>query len=227
MKKLSLILYLLFSTVSVFAGKHIIKVENYPNETSNGVLGLYKEAKCTLKIKVLNDGVGWVKNFDVKVEGADTLSWVGDSLLTLIPKSPNVIISVTKGKKSLGEVKLKTRLVPFPDVLLFARGNRVEREISYTKLRGLKLKLLVQDEGFKLVCPEGTKFNPVNATFVVKRDGRIVATGKWKSFGKYLQKIKPGDNLYVRVDKIKRLKWNRVSYFMKYSAPQVIHLSVI
>lgn len=219
----SLLLFTFFLSINiVFAQKYIVQIELHSQKTN--MVTLYENTLTTVIIKVADQEKGWIQNYDVRLEGAELISWEGDSLLKFIPKENKVQFHIEKNQKELTKVSLSVRKIPFPNVYLKTGNKRLRSTISVTSLSRLRVEY--ETRNYRYLYPKDARFRLNECTFFVKQGTVKKLGGDWKDFNRYLNQLKIGDVLVIEVKSFKRKMWNGKIEIINKNQAEIFELEI-
>lgn len=222
MKKYILIITFFLSINIVFAQKYIVQIELHSQKTN--MVTLYQNTLTAVIIKVAEQEKGWIQNYDVRLEGAELISWEGDSLLKFIPKENKVQFHIDKNQKELTKASLSVRRIPFPTVYLKTGNKRLRSTISVTSLSRLKIEY--ETPNYRYLYPKDARFKLNECTFFVKKGDVKKLGGDWKDFNNYFNQLKKGDILVIEVKNFKRKMWNGKIEIIEKDQSEILALEI-
>ncbi|MDN4166148.1 gliding motility protein GldM [Cytophagales bacterium LB-30] len=190
------------NNIEYFVTKPVIQIQ------SASVSALYLNCGNELNVQVPALGAAYDPSF--QTTGGTNEKGAKKGLVTIVPNSKEVKLSVYNGGNLLGTETFKVRPIPKPEITVTAGGKPVNEKMgeSITKLRRLEIKA-VPDEGFASFLPKDAQYRVTEAEVTLARGSRPVAgpmkvTNEVADLSSFQGPAKPGDRIVVEIKDVKR-----------------------
>jgi gliding motility-associated protein GldM len=174
---------------------------------SASVSALYKNCGNELNVQVPALGSTYQPTF--KASGADVINGAKKGLVTLVPNSPNVKLSVYSGGNLIGDQDFKVRLIPKPEIIASSNGKPVDTKVGVNagSLRSVQMQAK-PDESFKNFLPSDARYKITEWNAILVRGKRPVKTKNFATengdFSDINSSSQPGDRVVIEVKTVKR-----------------------
>jgi len=174
---------------------------------SASVSALYKNCGNELNVQVPALGSTYQPTF--KASGADVIPGGKKGLVTLVPNSPNVKLSVYSSGNLIGDQDFKVRLIPKPEITMTSGGKAVDTKVGVASgsLRSINVEAK-PDESFKNFLPNDARYKITEWNAILVRGKRPVKTKNFSSqlgdFNDINSASQAGDRIVVEVKSVKR-----------------------
>ena len=177
---------------------------------SAAVQALYLNCGNELQVDVPALGNTYDPSFSAK--GGDAIKGKKKGLVTVIPNSKKVALSVSSGGNMIGTEKFSVRRVPKPDIKVLSRGRPVDMKqgVSAATMRSLTLAA-IPDEDFKTMLPKDARYRVTGYVVTLARGKRAVGTKRVSrpkvGLSDLIRKARPGDRLVVELKEVQRMNF--------------------
>jgi len=177
---------------------------------SAAVQALYLNCGNELTVDVPALGVSYDPSF--KAEGAETVAGQKKGIVTVIPSTNKVDLSVYSSGDFIGKESFGVRRVPKPDLVMFSGGRAVDLKqgASAATMRDLEVRAIA-DEDFRNMLPKDSQYRVNNYVVTLARGRRAVTTqnidGPKANLTSIASQAKPGDRLVVEVKEVLRMNF--------------------
>lgn len=185
---------------------------------SASVQALY--LNCGNFLNINCPALGTEYNPSFRATGGSASAGAKKGEVTVVPTTPNVVLSVSSGGVKIDDLKFKVRKIPKPEIVALA-GNKPVNEKKGVRApgpRSIKMKA-IPDESFKAFLPKDARYKVTKWEATLVRGKRPVdkktftsGTGNLSSFA---SKAKPGDRILIEVKQVKRLNFKNQSETVK------------
>jgi len=193
------------STIEYFVAKPVIQVQ------SQSVSALYLGCGNELNVQVPALGTNYNPAF--AATGGQAIKGPKKGLVTVVPNSANVKLTVRSNGDLIGTEDFKVRRVPLPKMEVRSRGRElnVKKGESISRLRSIEIKA-VPDEGFKQFLPKDARYRVTKWEVTLARGSRPVGSPKTissesASLADFSSRARPGDRLVVEVKQVQRMNF--------------------
>jgi gliding motility-associated protein GldM len=167
--------------------------------------------KCANKIQTNSPGLGSLFKPTFSGSGAEFIPG-GGGLVTVVPNSAKVLLTVNNDGVKLEDFPFKVRRVPKPDVQVLANNSPVTENI---KKRGIKASSLrkinvaaIADEDFKNNNPDDANFRVSSYDIYLasgtRPKGSMKGVSGSQDIGQLAQQAEAGDRYLIQVNKVQR-----------------------
>ncbi len=180
---------------------------------SASVSALYKNCGNELNVQVPALGSTYQPSF--KASGADIITGQKKGLVTVVPNSPNVKLSVYSAGNLIGDQDFKVRLIPKPEILALSGGKPldVKQGVNAPGPRSVQIQAK-SDESFKTFLPNDARYKITEWNAILVRGKRPVRTKNFSSesgdFSEFNSQGQPGDRIVIEVKSVKRMNFKGV-----------------
>ena len=136
--------------------------------------------------------------------------------VTVVPSTPNVVLSVSSGGTKIDDLKFKVRKIPKPEIVALAKNKPVDekRGVRAPGPRSITMKA-IPDESFKAFLPKDARYKVTKWEATLVRGKRPVDKKTFTSgngnLSSFASKAKPGDRILIEVKQVKRLNFKNKS----------------
>lgn len=185
-----------------FVAKPVIQVQ------SQAISQLYLGCGNELSVQVPSLGSGY--NPDFRASGGSVIKGNGPGLVTIIPNSPKVALTVINDGNTIGTENFGVRKVPRPEIKVTARGQEIDTKQGYPvgRLRSLEANA-IPDENFAALLPKDARYRVAEWDAFLARGSAPVAsltrqTSQRIDISSWQQKARPGDRIVIEIKKVQR-----------------------
>ena len=193
------------SDIEYFVAKPVIQVQ------SQSVSALYLGCGNELNVQVPALGTNYNPAFSAK--GGQAIKGPKKGLVTVVPNSANVALTVRSNGDLIGTENFKVRRVPLPKIEVRSRGRElnVKKGESASRLRSIEVKA-IPDEGFKQFLPKDARYRVTKWEVTLARGSRPVGQPKRVSsesvsLADLVSRARPGDRLVIEVKQVQRMNF--------------------
>jgi hypothetical protein len=201
----TLILFLKFSFLG-FSQDHSLEVQTVPH-----VAALYKN--CGNEITITNPVMSPKDNVRYECKGGMVMNKYDDvRVVTIVPDSPRVTLSIFRDTLLIGQIEFKVRLINKPTINLYADSNLVENLNPHNvklsrKTRYITLKAK-PDEVFAAFLPQDAKYSVTSWKLILIRGAQtidsLMNSQETIDVKPIFSKAKKGDRIYIEVYEVIR-----------------------
>jgi gliding motility-associated protein GldM len=180
---------------------------------SASVSALYKNCGNELNVQVPALGSTYAPSF--KASGADLITGTKKGLVTVVPNSPSVKLSVFSAGNLIGDQDFKVRLIPKPEIVALSGGKPldVKQGVNAPGPRQVQMQAK-SDESFKTFLPNDARYKITEWNAILVRGKRPVRTKNFSSevgdFNDFNSQGQPGDRIVIEVKAVKRMNFKGV-----------------
>lgn len=180
---------------------------------SASVSALYKNCGNELNVQVPALGSTYQPSF--RASGADIITGSKKGLVTVVPNSPNVKLSVFSAGNLIGDQDFKVRLIPKPEIIALAGGKPVDTKQGMNAPGPRSIQMQAKsDESFKTFLPNDARYRITEWNAILVRGKRPVRTKNFSSesgdFNDFNSQAQPGDRIVIEVKSVKRMNFRNV-----------------
>jgi gliding motility-associated protein GldM len=180
---------------------------------SASVSALYKNCGNELNVQVPALGSTYQPSF--RASGADIITGQKKGLVTVVPNSPNVKLSVFSAGNLIGDQDFKVRLIPKPEIIALAGGKPVDTKQGMNAPGPRSIQMQAKsDESFKTFLPNDARYRITEWNAILVRGKRPVRTKNFSSesgdFNDFNSQAQPGDRIVIEVKSVKRMNFRNV-----------------
>ena len=190
--------------IEYFVAKPVIQIQ------SAAVQALYLNCGNELQVNVPALGSAYNPSFSAK--GGNAIPGSKKGLVTIVPQSSEVTLSVSSAGTYIGSEKFNVRRIPMPKIVPMTGGKPVDLKtgVSAPGPRSLTLQA-VADESFAQFLPKDARYRVVEYDVFLGRGSRPVdqftSTSQTVNLSRFAQKARPGDRIVVEVKKVQRMNF--------------------
>ena len=180
---------------------------------SASVSALYKNCGNELNVQVPALGSTYAPSF--KASGADLITGAKKGIVTVVPNSPSVKLSVYSAGNLIGDQDFKVRLIPKPEIVALSGGKPldVKQGVNAPGPRQVQMQAK-SDESFKTFLPNDARYKVTEWNAILVRGKRPVRTKNFSSevgdFNDFNSQGQPGDRIVIEVKSVKRMNFKGV-----------------
>ena len=132
--------------------------------------------------------------------------------VTIVPTTPNVVLTVSSGGTKIDDLKFKVRKIPKPEIVALNGSKPVDekRGVKSPGPRSIKM-MAVPDESFKAFLPKDARYKVTKWEATLVRGKRPVDkqtfSGEVGNMSSFTSKAKPGDRILIEVTQVMRLNF--------------------
>ena len=176
---------------------------------SASVQALYYNAGNELNVQV--PALGNVYNPSFSVDGGKVITSGKKGLITIVPKSKEVTMTLRNDGTVIGKETFKVRPIPKPELVLIAGGKKLnlKQGVDASQMpRSLSLKA-VADKDFAAMLPKEARYRTAAWEVTLARGKRPIGSTKKVSgddvnITDFAREAKPGDRLVIEVKAVQR-----------------------
>lgn len=193
-------------TQEYFVAKPVIQIQ------SASVQALYLQCGNELNVQVPALGTNY--NPDFTASGANVYKGNKPGVVTVVPNSANVSLTVTNAGTAIGTEKFGVRRVPKPEILPYSGSKELDQKqgVSATSLRSLTMRAIA-DESFAEFLPKDANFRVSEYNVYLARGNRPVdqqrVNGPDADLRSFAAKAKAGDRVVIEVTKVQRMNFRK------------------
>jgi gliding motility-associated protein GldM len=170
--------------------------------------------RCANKIQTNSPGLGSLFKPNFTGSGAEFIPG-GGGLVTVVPNSANVILTVNNDGVKLEDFPFKVRRVPKPDIQVLANNATVtddvkKRGMAASSVRKINIQAIA-DEDFKANNPDDAKFRVSDYSIFLasgtRPKDRIENVSGSQDISRLAQQAEAGDRYLVIVNKVQRMNF--------------------
>ncbi|MBB6609791.1 gliding motility protein GldM [Pontibacter sp. Tf4] len=194
---------------------------------SAAVQALYFQCANELNIQV--PALGAVYDPSFSATGAQTIKGAKKGLVTIIPSSTEVTLSVSSGGNAIGQEKFKVRPIPKPTLALIVNGRPFDakRGVPAQGIRQVSIEA-ISDEGFKQLLPNEARFRVTKWKAYLVRGTSMVdmieVNGPSENLSRFAAKASKGDRVAIEVLDVKRLNYRGTAVDIKPSGESIYNI---
>ena len=195
-----------------YVAKPVIQIQ------SASVQALYLKCGNELSILVPSLGVNYKPSFGVR--GGEVIKGNKPGLITIVPNSKEVTLTVNNAGTFIGDKKFKVRRIPKPEIQVYVAGRAVgPRPIAAPRSMNIKA---VPDESFKTFLPKDARFRVTAATVTLVRSARGISSLRANdpkvNTSQLAAQARTGDNIVIEIKKVVRKNFRgQVEQFNNFS----------
>lgn len=132
--------------------------------------------------------------------------------VTVVPNTPNVVLSVSSGGTKIDDLKFKVRKIPKPEIVALNGSKPVDekRGVKAPGPRSISMKA-IPDESFKAFLPNDARYKVTKWEATLVRGKRPVDkqtfTSEVGNLSSFASQAKPGDRIMIEVMSVMRLNF--------------------
>jgi len=190
--------------IEYFVAKPVIQIQ------SASVQALY--LNCGNELNVQVPALGSVYNPSFSAKGATAIPGSKKGIVTLVPNSRNVTLSVSSGGTFIGSEKFGVRGIPLPTIVAKSGGRAIDQKVGVNAPGPRSITLdAVPDESFAQFLPKDARYRVTGYDVFLGRGSRPVQTlssnGPTINLSAIAAKARPGDRIVIEVKKVQRMNF--------------------
>jgi len=144
-------------------------------------------------------------------DGAQVIKGAQKGMVTIVPKSAKVKISVSSGGNYIGDKEFKVRLIPKPEIEVQAGGKAINEKTGGPCPRSLRAKVIA-DESFKAFLPKDARYRVTKWKVSLARGKRLItekaASGEEANLSDIASQAQSGtDRLVIEIEGVERMNF--------------------
>ena len=177
---------------------------------SAAVQALYFQCANELNIQV--PALGAIYDPSFSASGGSAIKGAKKGLVTIIPNSTEVTVSVSSGGNAIGSERFKVRPIPKPELVPLVNGRPIDvkRGVPAQSIRAVEIQA-VADEGFKQLLPNEARYRVTKWKAYLVRNNAPIDQGDYNgpsaNLSNFAAKASKGDRVVIEVLEVKRLNY--------------------
>ncbi|WP_053406603.1 gliding motility protein GldM [Persicobacter sp. CCB-QB2] len=211
--------------IEYFVAKPVIQIQ------SASVQALYLNCGNELNVQVPALGSAYQPSFRAK--GGKTFAGSKKGIVTVVPNSKAVALTVSSGGNVIGTENFKVRQIPLPTIEIFnMKGKKVNLKNGESSANMRKVRLqATPDKSFAEFLPNDSKYRIQEAEITLAQGSRPVAkpikvTNGQADLGAIMGKAKAGMRLVVEVKKVVRKNFRNEIEVVDMGADVVTNIAI-
>jgi gliding motility-associated protein GldM len=190
--------------IEYFVAKPVIQIQ------SASVQALY--LNCGNELNVQVPALGSMYNPSFSAKGGTAIEGNKKGIVTIVPNSREVTLSVSSGGTFIGSEKFGVRGIPLPTIVPKTGGRPIDLKtgVSAPGPRSITLDA-VPDESFAQFLPKDARYRVTEYDVFLGRGSRPVSTLKANSpdinLNQFAAQARPGDRIVIEVKEVQRLNF--------------------
>ena len=210
------------STQTYYVAKPVIQIQ------SASVQALYLNCGNELDVQVPSLGSSY--NPDFRVSGGDMVKGAKRGIVTIVPKSAKIKLSVSNEGNLIGTQTFKVKRIPRPEIKVYSGGREVDQKKGVKRApRSLDLRA-VADESFEQFLPKDARFRVTGAEIALVRGGRAVSVSRVSSrkanISNLASQARGGDAIVIEIKKVERMNFRKEREPFNNFGPRIINIRV-
>lgn len=209
-------------TVEYFVQRPVMQIQ------SASVQALYLNCGNELNVQVPALGTSYNPGF--KAKGGQAIPGAEKGIVTVVPKSANVTLSVSSNGNLIGTQDFKVRRIPKPEIKVYSRGREVDQKRGVKSApRSIQLRAEA-DESFQQFLPKDARFRVSQSEIALVRAGRAVQVirpnGPDVNLSQLAGQARSGDAIVIEVKKVQRRNFNDKTEDFNNFGPRILTIRV-
>lgn len=195
---------------------------------SASVNALYLGCANELNVQVPALGNSYNPGFTTK--GATNFKGSEKGVVTIVPNSARVTLSVSSNGNLIGSQEFKVRRIPKPEIVVYSKNKAVNIKRGFKKVPSSIEIRAVSDEGFSQFSAKDARFRVTKAEINLVRFGRSQGSIKAKTsrpkLSQIASKARKGDAIIIEVKEVQRKNYKGDSQKFNNYGPKTIVINV-
>lgn len=209
-------------TVEYYVQRPVMQIQ------SASVQALYLNCGNDLNVQVPALGTAYNPGFSAK--GGQTIPGAEKGLVTVVPKSAKVTLSVSSSGNLIGTQEFKVRRIPKPEIKVYSRGREVDQKRGVKSApRSIQLRA-EPDESFQQFLPRDARFRVAQSEIALVRAGRAVQvirpSGPDVNLSQLAGQARSGDAIVIEVKKVQRRNFKNETEDFNNFGPRILTIRV-
>jgi gliding motility-associated protein GldM len=209
-------------TIQYVVSKPVMEIQ------SASVSALYLGCANELTVQVQALGNAYNPSFNTK--GAINFKGTDKGVVTIVPNSAKVTLSVSSNGSLIGTRDFKVRRIPKPEMQVYSRNKEVNIKRGFKKVPSSIEIRAIADEGFSQFSAKDARFRVTKAEINLVRFGRsqgsVKASNSRPKLNSIASKARKGDAIIVEIKEVQRKNYKGVSSKFNNYGPKTIIINV-
>ena len=209
-------------TIDYYVQKPVMQIQ------SASVQALYLNCGNELNVQVPAMGTSYNPGFSAK--GGQTIPGSEKGIVTVVPKSAKVTLSVSSSGNLIGTQEFKVRRIPKPEIKVYSRGREVDQKRGVKQApRSIQLRA-EPDESFQQFLPKDARFRVAQSEIALVRAGRAVQvirpSGPEVNLSQLANQARSGDAIVIEVKKVQRRNFRNETEDFNNFGPRILTIRI-